>query len=219
VTSPAPPIPQPLPPRPPLRRRVRALAPGSGALLAVLAIAVGLWWIAIRDAPPGPLANDISESIGIKRQPDEVWTYGLPLAYNTGEKPAVLTRIWLVDPTPGLRVLTTRVAGPDRKRLYVASDPKWPSDGITDLRPVDGFQVAPRSTPDGDRGVELVFAVRADKPGRFVARAVGVDYTVDGDQHRLYLSYGLGVCVTPASQPKPRGCPPPKTLSPDEIHE
>jgi hypothetical protein len=189
------------------------------ALLIVLAVAAGVWWKGIREPSPGPLANDTAESIGIGRHPGSLWTYGNPVAWNTGETPAVLTRVWLVDPTPGLRVVDTRVAGPARKVQSVASDPKWPAGELTDLHPVEGFQVAPRSQPDGDRGVEFVFALRADRPGRFTARAVGIDYTVDGDEHRLYLSYGLGVCVTAASQPLDRNCRAPEPLRPEEIDE
>jgi hypothetical protein len=219
LTSPAPPVPQRLTPRPPLWRRARRIAGITGALLIALAIVAGIWWTGIRDPPPGPLTNDISESIGIKRHPETVWTYGNPIAWNTGDEPVVLTRVWLVDPTPGLRVLETRVAGPGRKALSIASDPKWPADDLTDLHPVKGFQVAPQGQPDGDRGVEFVFALSAERPGRFTAPAVGVDYTVDGDEHRLYLSYGLGVCVTAASEPLARGCQPPKTLTAAEIED
>ena len=191
----------------------------AGALLVALLVAAGVWWVGIRDPTPGPLANDISESIGIGRHPGEVWTYGNPTAYNTGHTPVVITRIWLVNPTPGLKVLVTRVAGPNRKFLALASDPRWPAADLTDLHPVKGFQVAPQSEPAGDRGVELVFSLRVDKPGRYVARAVGVDYTVNGDRHRLYLSYGLGVCVTAASESLDRNCPTPETLKPGQIDE
>jgi hypothetical protein len=216
VTSPAPPEPE----RPTRRpgRRLIVLAGLAGAALAALIAAV-VWRTVIQDRSPGPLVNDTSESIGIGRHPREVWTHGNAIAWNTGEKPVVLTRIWLVNPTPGLRVLATRVAGPNRKLLFVASDPKWPADDLTDLHPVAGFQVAPRSQPAGDRGVEFVFSLRSDKPGRYVSRAIGVDYTVDDDKHRLYLSYGLGVCVTAASKPLDRNCQPPATLRPDEIKE
>jgi hypothetical protein len=198
---------------------VRLIAGVVGALLLALAVAAGVWWKGGRDPSPGPLANDISESIGLGRHPGTVWTYGHPIAYNTGDKVAVITRIWLVNPTPGLSVLTTRVAGPKRKLLFVASDPKWPAEDLTDLHPVEGFQVAPRSRPNGDRGAEFVFSLRADRPGRYTARAVGIDYTVDGDEHRVYLSYGLGVCVTAAAKPLDRNCRPPETLRPEEIDE
>ena len=191
----------------------------AGALLVAILVVAGVWWVGIRDPTPGPLANDVSESIGIGRHPGEVWTYGNPTAYNTGHKPLVITRIWLVNPTPGLKVLATRVAGPKRKFLALASDPRWPAADLTDLHPVAGFQVAPSNEPDGDRGVELVFSLRVDEPGRFTARAVGIDYTVNGDKHRTYLSYGLGVCVTAPSKPLDRNCRPPEPLTPEEIDE
>ncbi len=50
------------------------------------------------------------------------------------------------------------------------------------------------------------------------ARAVGIDYTVNGDKHRTYLSYGLGVCVTAPSKPLER-TPHPEPLTPEEIDE
>ena len=59
---------------------------------------------------------------------------------------------------------------------------------------------------------KFVFALRADKPGRYVIKGVAVEYTVDGQRHRAIIRNGLGVCVTPPGEPTIRGCDAPRDL-------
>ncbi len=202
------------PPQAPRRRRV-----GRSAVLAVLvaalALVVMLWLVFGRggDPSPGPLSSPEASRIGIGRTAGEPFGFGLTLAWNTGDRPAVLERIEPVDPTPGLRVVATGAAGPEREFLFVASTQTWPSDEFTDLHPVRGFEVAPRASAAGERGVELVLALQADKPGRYVFKAVAVEYTVDGERHRAIIRNGIGVCVTPPGERTVRGCDAPSGLT------
>ena len=83
---------------------------------------------------------------------------------------------------------------------------------FTDLHPVRGFEVAPRQRLPVNAEVEFVFALRADKPGRYVIKGVAVEYTADGKRHRAIIRNGLGVCVTPPGEPTIRGCDAPRDL-------
>lgn len=194
------------------RRRVRL---GALLVLAVVAGAGGAWVAIGRDGErsPGPLMSPEATSGGFGRTAGKPFGFGLAVAWNTGKRPAVLERIDPVDPTPGLRVLETWVAGADRESLAVAATREWPSSDFTDLRPVRGFEVAPRTDPAGERGVELVFALQADRPGRYVIRGVAVEYTVDGERHRAIIRNGIGVCVTAPGEPTVRGCDAPLDLA------
>lgn len=41
----------------------------------------------------------------------KAFAYGVPIAYNRGDEPAAIDRIALRDPSPGLRVVETVIAG------------------------------------------------------------------------------------------------------------
>ncbi len=127
--------------------------------------------------------------------------YGQTVAFNNGKRPAVLERISPVGATPGLRVLGTYAGGPGRKYLYYTSSSRWPDrTRFSDLHPVVGFSVAPRS----QRGVELVFKLVADRPGGYEFRRIAVDYRVGDTRHHVELR-GPAVCVIPRGQPRIRG--------------
>ena len=164
--------------------------------VAVVALLAWLGYRSVRPPTPGPLANDVAESLGLQRRVGETFTYGLPVVINSGDEPAVLERIEPVDPTPGLRVVHTRINGSERKYFYFASG-SWPDPSrFTDLHPVPGFVVHPEDVKGWDRGAELIFVMRADEPGRYKFGAVAVEYRVGGIEHRAVLDIGLGVCVT-----------------------
>jgi len=206
MTSPAPQAPRPLPPprRMSLRRWLLVLA----ALAVAGLVGLAVWWFGVREPTPGPLDADIGESVGVGRPAGAEWGYGFAVVYNESDKPAVLERISLVDATPGLEVVGTGIAGPDRKILSMATWMEQP-DELGRIVPVEGFRLAPVSEPDGERGAELVFRIRTPRPGDYTSSAVAVEYTVDGKEHRSVLGYGLGVCVQPPDRfDKPR-CDPP----------
>jgi hypothetical protein len=138
----------------------------------------------------------VAESLGIQRRVGEIFTYGMPVVINSDDEPAVLERIEPVDPTPGLKLVDTRISGSNRKYRSFSSG-RWPDPSrFTDLHPVSGFIVHPEDAPGWERGAELIFALRADEPGRYMFRAVAVEYRVGANEHRAVLDIGLGVCVT-----------------------
>jgi hypothetical protein len=179
--------------------------------LTVVALLVWLGYRSVGPLTPGPLDNDVAESLGIQRRVGETFTYGMPVVINKGDEPAVLERIEPVDPTPGLRVVATRMNGSERKYFYFASG-RWPDPArYTDLHPVRGFVVHPESVEGWERGAELIFALRADEPGRYVFKAVAVEYRVGSREHRAVLDIGLGVCVTKGRKLPDKRCNNPPT--------
>jgi hypothetical protein len=190
-----------------LTRRAAALAIG----VVTVALVAWLGYQSVRAPTPGPLANDVAESLGLKIRVGETFTYGLPVVINTGDEPAVIERIEPVDPTPGLRVVHTRINGSERKFFYFASG-RWPDPELyTDLHPVAGFVVQPQTVAGWERGAELIFALRADDPGRYVFKAVAVEYRVGSREHRAILDIGLGVCVTKGRRMPNKRCNNPPT--------
>jgi hypothetical protein len=175
----------------------------------VMLVGAAVWVLFVRDQhpSPGPLESPEMVSIGIRQHPGDAFGYGLGLVYNHGDRPASLQRIRLIKAAPELEVLATRVGGPDRDLLGLTSSLTWPTDEFTDLRPVAGFTLAPKSQPQGERGAELIFGLRApQRPGRYEAKAIAVEYTVDGTEHVFYLRAGIRVCVVAPSEPVEGPC-------------
>lgn len=182
--------------------------------VAVVALLAWLGYRSFGPPTPGPLANDdVAESLGIQRRVGETFTYGLPVVINAGDEPAVIARIEPVDPTPGLQLVHTRMSGSKRKYFAFASG-RWPDPTrFSDLHPVPGFVVPPDTVVGWERGAELIFVMRADEPGRYVFKAVAIEYRVGGRDHRAVLDIGLGVCVTKGRKmPSERCNNPPGTL-------
>ena len=210
-TAPAPPVPAPLgAPRAPRarasRRRRRLLA---GAALLVIAAVILAWLLArANDVTPGPLHADTVDSIAFGQPGGVPAGWGTPVIWNDSNTTAVLDRVTVLDATPGLHILETHINGPARKFLFFSETYAWPDpNAFTDLHPVKGMTVAPAKTKQGERGVELVFALRADRPGQYRASRIAVDYHVGDTKHRAIIRSGLTVCVTPPGKPRDRNCP------------
>jgi hypothetical protein len=116
---------------------------------------------------------------------------------NRGSRPATLNAATPVGPSDGLAVEKTLVAGSRRLRMGMAGDRVFPPtfDRLTDLRPLPGYRLAPASSPDGRRGVELVFALQAAQPGRYEFRGIRLDYEIDGKRFREVLPNALAACA------------------------
>jgi hypothetical protein len=187
----------------PARKRLR-LAVGAG--IVVLAIG-GLLVLLLRGGGPptaGPLASPEHSSIGFPQKAGNAFPFGLAVAFDRSGRPARLESIAPVAPTPGLRLLDTRVAGAARGGTLVGSY-RWPDPAFKDLHPVRGYVVPPAGSPAGRAGVQLILVLRADRPGRYVVKGVSVDYRVGTTSHRAVIHQGMAVCVVPADQKLPDG--------------
>jgi len=181
------------------------------ALAAALVAAALVVWLgrgsSADEATPGPVRGAEGSVISAQRKLAHPFSFGLAVALNTGREPAVLDRISIVRPASGLRLLDTRVAGNDRRYASVVTTPGWPSRQLTDLHPVRGYKLPPLSAPGGERGAELVFVLRAERPGHLGFWQVAVDYRVRDRRHHAVLNSGLQVCSRPKGQPYLKACP------------
>ena len=195
-------------------RNRRKLAFAAAAVIAMLAVAAFLLIRSVGPSTDGPLENPEQTGMSLRQHPGDTIGYGVPVAWNVGEKPVKIQQVRLIDPDPGMQVVEAHAAGSKRRVLYVASTERWPSKDFTDLHPVGGYVVAPRATPEGDRGVEFVFALRFPKVGDVQHHGVEVRYTVDGDEQVAKLDTSLRICVVPESQPLQGPCDPPEDFQP-----
>jgi hypothetical protein len=142
--------------------------------------------------PRGPLGTDDVTAMGVPQQAGRPFSIGLPVVYNRGDEPATIERISLVEKSPGIEVLETHVAGTRRKTLLTAFTYRWPERGAySDLHPPSGYVVP----PDGRRGVELVFVLRADQPGAHQFAGAQVDYRIGARRYRTTLWEGARICA------------------------
>jgi hypothetical protein len=184
--------------------RRRRAPPGGRRLLAALAVAAAVVVVVVTvlllrdDEPgPGPLETYASDSLTFPVYAGRTFTYAQTVVINSGEKPATLIAATPFELSDGLAVENTLVAGSRRLRMGMAGDRVFPPtfDKLTDLRPLNGYQLAPASTTDGRRGVELVFALRAAEPGRYEFRGIQLEYEIDGKRYREVLPNALAACA------------------------
>ena len=146
---------------------------------------------------PGPLETYAPDSLTFPVYAGRTFTYAQTVVMNGGSKPATLIAATPYQLSDGLAVEKTLVAGSHRLRMGMAGDRVFPPtfDRLTDVRPLHGYRLEPASTPDGRRGVELVFALRAAEPGRYEFRGTQLDYEIDGKRYREVLPNALAACA------------------------
>ena len=184
----------------------------AAAVLALLAAALVAYLLARDGEPsPGPLRAEENSQLSGPARTNREFMYGVPVVRNEGDEPAVLESASFVDASPGLEIVRTLVAGPGRGANYIASSGRFPPrfSPLRDVHPLRGYRVPPQSEPAGERGAELVFVLRARRPGRYVTRGVRLDYSVGGDQHRRMLPNAFAACVaSPGTKPGDCALPP-----------
>lgn len=197
-------------------RSRRGLLGVIGGLVLLVCAVLALLAVTGSDAPsPGPLVANEEGDFSFNALTRRPFVYGLAIARNGGEETAVMDSIALDNPSFGLKLVETHVAGAARKLLAQASDDKWPSDLYDDVRQVAGFELAPDSTSAGRRGVELILVMSARSPGRYTATGVVVDYHVGETAHRVTLDTTMAVCVSQKLNLKPDCKPVAPTPAPD----
>jgi hypothetical protein len=163
---------------------------------AVLVLAVVAARLLLGGGGPsaGPLNTRTTDSVAFGARVGVPFGWGTPVIWNAGEKTAVLDRVTVLDASPDLRVVATRIAGPHRKYLFFGESYRWPAPNkwFSDLHPVAGTQVAPAAR---------------DRPGQYGATRIAVDYHVGGTRHRVIVRSGLSVCPNAPPAPLRRDCP------------
>ena len=176
----------------PVRRR-RQRWPWVAVAAALVAAAIIVAMLLRGTAPGnGPVGNrDVFSASGSVQFGTRAAT-GAPTAFNYGEKTAVLERISLVDPPPGIEVVESRIAGQGRR--YIPAMTAWPDRDFRDLHPVNGYRLAPADTPAGRYGVALVFVMDVKTPGRHAVPAVEVAYHIGDTHYRSRIRNAFAVC-------------------------
>jgi hypothetical protein len=118
---------------------------------------------------------------------------------NTGSKPAVVQRIALIDPTPGLRVVAINLAHFSKQSRGAES--YYPQPGLR-LYPVGGLRIPPGGLP---QAIEIVAGLAVTKPGHFNSSGLSVSYTVGDRHYTMTVLEGTGVCYPLSAYPN--GCP------------
>jgi hypothetical protein len=167
-------------------------------LLAGVVAAAVLWPVLRDDDPgPGPLANRHNDVYSFPVPVERPITWGVPVLYNEGEEPAVLLDVRPARSTPGLRVLKVLAAGENRGNYFIAGTREYPmraADRIRHLRAAQGFSVPPQTTPAGKYGVELVFVLQMDRPGRYEIDGIRARYRVGDTEHVEDFRFRLAAC-------------------------
>ncbi len=149
--------------------------------------------LAVRTSAPanGPVGNQEVFSASGSVQFRKRAATGAPTAFNYGDETAVLERIELVAPPPGIEVADTRIAG--QGRGYIPAMTDWPNRRFRDLHRVDGYRLAPADTQAGRYGVALVFVMNIKTPGRHAVPAVDVTYQIGDTRYRSRIRNAFAV--------------------------
>jgi hypothetical protein len=168
--------------------------------VAVLVVAgAAALWLALRgrEPGPGPLANRTNDDYSFPVPARRPITWGVPVLYNQGDEPAVLLEVRPARSTPGMRVLKVLAAGENRGNYFIAGTREYPfrpDDRIRNLRPAEGFSVPPQTTRAGKYGVELVFVLQMDRPGRYEIDGIRARYRVGDTEHLEDFRFRLAAC-------------------------
>lgn len=193
-------------------------------LLGVLLVAAGvaLALVLTRGDDGGPVLSTDRNALSFPKRADTTFTYGQPIVINTAGQEAVLRRAALASPTPGLTTQSVHVGGPRRTIGTVPDDDRWPPAmaRALDVRPLAGFRLAPHDQPAGEKGVALLFALRATRPGRYTARGVELEYTVGDHSYTQLVPTAMAVCAGPVHGSwRPRHCPLPPFTQEGKVYK
>ena len=176
-------------------------------LLAAAAVLVGLIagaYLLISDrgrSDGGPLENPERIGFSLRQHPGDTIGYGIPIAYNDGASLVTLKSVRLLGESAGMQVVESHAAGPERSKTGAATSEEWPApDEFYDLRPVAGTTVPSRLTPQGEKGVQFVFALRFPKLGEYETTGIEVQYTAGGEDYTTRIDTAFRVCVVPEGE-------------------
>lgn len=147
----------------------------------------------------GPFGNaDAAYGWSTGAERGEVFTDGLHVLQNMGDRPVRLLGVSFEDGEPGLILAGAKVAGLDRTIGSYQQLPSFPPAAPPDvdfgpLAELEGY-VIPPGKEYATRGVELLLGVRKEVDGRATRRALLITYEVDGDRKVARMVGALAVC-------------------------
>jgi hypothetical protein len=146
---------------------------------------------------PGPVGNPNTNKLAFSVPADDPFTYGLVIVWNDGPEDAELEEIEMVDPTPGLHLLGAEVGGPDRRFAAFGGDRIYPPrhPRATDVHPLAGFRLPPRTKRDGKRGAQIILQLRASEAGIFRFQGVRLNYRVGDTQYSAVIPHAFRACA------------------------
>lgn len=169
---------------------MRARRRHAAACGAVLAVAVTTAVAVSRDdaysnGPFGHADSSYGSSYGVAQ--GAVFTDGMHVLQNLGDRPVRLIGVRFEDGEPGLELIGAEVAGLERAIGSYQRLPSYPpvqDPPDVDLGPLvalEGF-VIPPGGEYATKGVELLLGIRKTVAGRATRRALLITYEVDGDR-------------------------------------
>lgn len=151
------------------------------------------------DDSGGPLVDPAGSAWTTYGVVGEPFLHGQSEIYDDGKTPVPLEGVELINPTPGLRVISTRVSGYRRGDSTPTAGPVkfyTGADAPTDLHPLKGYEVLPRTTRLGKRGVRVVIYMKVDRPGRYKYDGFQIVYrTRGGALKRDRIRNAFAICV------------------------
>jgi hypothetical protein len=181
-------------------------------IVVVLALVVGLMVVGYQRAygrlvhgyDSGPVYTGSGTKTGFPVDLDGPFTYGVITVSNRTGRTAVLTDVRVKPSLPaGMEIIEVKVVGPNRKTAAIGTGRQYPPPELAPhLRPLKGAKVPPKSTPEGYGGVEIVFGLKVNRPGRFGFRQVELDYRIGRKPHTVVLEDGFVACAPRTVYPR-----------------
>lgn len=166
--------------------------------VAVIALVAAVVVLVVRSssASQGPLVSvQATGDSGSPRGDVPVSIGGIAFG-NSGSKPAIITSITPVDPTPGLSVRF--LIGPATVAVFGAQYGVYHHAG---LRPPHGYAVAPSPRGTEPVGVVAILSPAQPKTRSYHVRGVDIHYRVGDSRYSLFVHEGMAACYTFPYQP------------------
>jgi hypothetical protein len=180
-----------------------------GATVTAAAFAAGLLGGCGGPVEGGPLRDVPEHGYSLTVAEGETFTDALESLVVTGDEPAVLDAVELVD-AEGLEVVGYQLIGPERE-INLDWVPGYPPRAADDEH-LDESLIVPGDTPiqPGETaGWELLLGIKVTEPGPLYRAGIRYNYTVDGVQYTRTVPAQLKVCTSPEHLVD-GACPPPE---------
>lgn len=171
----------------------------AAAVIAVIIVAaLGVGWLYHRSdsKPPAPRIL-VSPGGGLNAfdaiPADTVWTYGMQMMADIDKHPITITRLSVVDPTPGFHIVRFAVAR--NRKTNMVSERGFPTrDAPHPTSPI-GIVLQPEK-PKTAQGVELLVAFQVASGARLQGfRGLRIDYEYQGHPHHYIVASAYTVCA------------------------